>query len=116
MNLGDLYTTTTVAFDEYLEQDELTIYDQPAGEAAQARVSGHVDLEATALREADPVPPRGSTMLGQLGILTSIFGHPSGWPTTRRYGAVPRSEHSALNRSRRTRERGFAGCSYAPTF
>ena len=35
-------------------------------------------LEAAALREADPAPLRGSTMLGQLGILTSIFGHPSG--------------------------------------
>jgi benzoyl-CoA reductase/2-hydroxyglutaryl-CoA dehydratase subunit BcrC/BadD/HgdB len=35
-------------------------------------------LEAAVLREADPAPLRGSTMLGQLGILTSIFGHPSG--------------------------------------
>lgn len=43
MNLGDLYTTT-VAFDEHLEQDEVIIDDQPAEEAARARVSSHLDL------------------------------------------------------------------------
>jgi benzoyl-CoA reductase/2-hydroxyglutaryl-CoA dehydratase subunit BcrC/BadD/HgdB len=35
-------------------------------------------LEVMGLREADPAPLRGSSMLGQLGILTSIFGHPAG--------------------------------------
>jgi diphosphomevalonate decarboxylase len=44
MNLGDLVTTTTVAFDEGLEQDELSIDGQPAEGSAQARVSGHLDL------------------------------------------------------------------------
>jgi diphosphomevalonate decarboxylase len=44
MNLGDLHTTTTVAFDEDLEQDELEIDGQAAGEAARGRVSGHLDL------------------------------------------------------------------------
>jgi diphosphomevalonate decarboxylase len=44
MNLGDLYTTTTVAFDKTLERDEFVIDDRPAGEAAFARVSGHLDL------------------------------------------------------------------------
>ena len=44
MNLGDLHTTTTVAFDENLERDEVAIDDRPAEEAARARVSGHLDL------------------------------------------------------------------------
>ena len=44
MNLGDLVTTTSVAFDETLERDNVTIDDQPAGEAARARASGHLDL------------------------------------------------------------------------
>jgi diphosphomevalonate decarboxylase len=44
MNLGDLYTITTVAFDQELAQDEVVIDDQPADAAARARVSGHLDL------------------------------------------------------------------------
>ncbi len=44
MNLGDLVTTTTVAFDETLEQDNVTIDDRPAEEAARARASSHLDL------------------------------------------------------------------------
>jgi diphosphomevalonate decarboxylase len=44
MNLGDLVTTTTVAFDEELTGDEVVIDDRPAGEAARARVSAHMDL------------------------------------------------------------------------
>jgi diphosphomevalonate decarboxylase len=44
MNLGDLHTTTTVAFEEGLQQDEVTIDGQPAGEAARGRVSTHLDL------------------------------------------------------------------------
>ena len=44
MNLGDLVTTTTIAFDENLERDEVAIDEQPAEEAARARVSGHLDL------------------------------------------------------------------------
>jgi benzoyl-CoA reductase/2-hydroxyglutaryl-CoA dehydratase subunit BcrC/BadD/HgdB len=35
-------------------------------------------LEVAALREANPAPLRGSSMLGQLGILTMVFGHPAG--------------------------------------
>jgi len=35
-------------------------------------------LEVTAMREADPAPLRGSAMLDQLGLLTSMFGHPTG--------------------------------------
>jgi benzoyl-CoA reductase/2-hydroxyglutaryl-CoA dehydratase subunit BcrC/BadD/HgdB len=35
-------------------------------------------LEVAALREAHPAPLRGSDMLGHLGILTSMFGHPAG--------------------------------------
>ena len=44
MNLGDLVTTTTVAFAGGLETDEVTIDDQPAREAARSRASGHLDL------------------------------------------------------------------------
>jgi diphosphomevalonate decarboxylase len=44
MNLGDLVTTTTVAFDEGLERDEVVIDDRPAEEAARVRVSSHLDL------------------------------------------------------------------------
>ena len=35
-------------------------------------------LEVMALREAHPAPLRGSSMLGELGNLTSLFGHPAG--------------------------------------
>jgi benzoyl-CoA reductase/2-hydroxyglutaryl-CoA dehydratase subunit BcrC/BadD/HgdB len=35
-------------------------------------------LEVAALREADPAPLRGSAMLDQLGLLTSMLGHPAG--------------------------------------
>jgi benzoyl-CoA reductase/2-hydroxyglutaryl-CoA dehydratase subunit BcrC/BadD/HgdB len=35
-------------------------------------------LEVATLREAQPAPLRGSAMLDQLGILSAIFGHPSG--------------------------------------
>lgn len=35
-------------------------------------------LEIAALREAHPAPLRGSSMLAQLGMLTSMFGHPAG--------------------------------------
>jgi benzoyl-CoA reductase/2-hydroxyglutaryl-CoA dehydratase subunit BcrC/BadD/HgdB len=41
----------------------------------QARV---LALEVAALRETNPAPLRGSAMLDQLGMLTSILGHPSG--------------------------------------
>jgi len=44
MNLGDLVTITTVVFAEELGTDEVTIDDRPAGEAAQARASSHLDL------------------------------------------------------------------------
>jgi len=35
-------------------------------------------LEVMAMREADPAPLRGSAMLDQLGLLTSMFGHAAG--------------------------------------
>lgn len=35
-------------------------------------------LEVAELREAHPAPLRGSALLDQLGILTSMFGHPAG--------------------------------------
>ena len=35
-------------------------------------------VEVAALREAQPAPLRGSEMLGQLGLLTSMFGRPAG--------------------------------------
>ncbi len=35
-------------------------------------------LEVAALREAHPAPLRGSSMLGELGNLSSLFGHPAG--------------------------------------
>jgi benzoyl-CoA reductase/2-hydroxyglutaryl-CoA dehydratase subunit BcrC/BadD/HgdB len=35
-------------------------------------------LEVAELREARPAPLRGSALLDQLGILTSMFGHPAG--------------------------------------
>ncbi|GAB4529867.1 MAG: 2-hydroxyacyl-CoA dehydratase family protein [Anaerolineae bacterium] len=35
-------------------------------------------LEVAALRQARPAPLRGSSMLGELGNLTSMFGHPAG--------------------------------------
>jgi benzoyl-CoA reductase/2-hydroxyglutaryl-CoA dehydratase subunit BcrC/BadD/HgdB len=35
-------------------------------------------LEVAALREAHPAPLRGSSMLGELGNLTSLFGRPAG--------------------------------------
>jgi len=44
MNLGDLHTITTVAFDETLVRDEVILDGWPAGEAALARVCGHLDL------------------------------------------------------------------------
>jgi diphosphomevalonate decarboxylase len=44
MNLGELHTTTTVAFDAGLERDEVIIDGQPAEEAARGRVSTHLDL------------------------------------------------------------------------
>jgi benzoyl-CoA reductase/2-hydroxyglutaryl-CoA dehydratase subunit BcrC/BadD/HgdB len=35
-------------------------------------------LEVAELREANPAPLRGSALLDQLGVLTSMFGHPAG--------------------------------------
>jgi hypothetical protein len=35
-------------------------------------------LEVMALREAHPAPLRGSSMMGELGNLSSLFGHPAG--------------------------------------
>jgi benzoyl-CoA reductase/2-hydroxyglutaryl-CoA dehydratase subunit BcrC/BadD/HgdB len=35
-------------------------------------------LEVAALREAHPAPLRGSSMMGELGNLTAMFGHPTG--------------------------------------
>lgn len=60
---------------------ELGVTYQPERMRQAIRLSNQartLALEVAALREAHPAPLRGSFMLGQLGILTSIFGHPSG--------------------------------------
>jgi diphosphomevalonate decarboxylase len=75
MNLGDLHTITTVAFDEELERDELTIDGQSVGEAAHARVSGHLDLvrQAAGLQAAAKVVSRNNFPAGA-GIASSASG------------------------------------------
>lgn len=75
MNLGDLVTTTTVAFDEELERDEIIIDGQPAGETARARVSGHLDLvrQRAGFRTAARVLSRNNFPTG-VGIASSASG------------------------------------------
>jgi diphosphomevalonate decarboxylase len=72
MNLGDLHTTTTVAFDEGLERDEVTIDDRPAEEAARGRVSTHLDLvrRQAGLRAAARAVSRSNFPAG-VGIASS---------------------------------------------
>jgi diphosphomevalonate decarboxylase len=76
MNLGDLVTTTTVAFDETLEQDNVTIDDRSAGEAARSRASGHLDLvrDRAGLRDVSArVVSRNNFPIGA-GIASSASG------------------------------------------
>jgi diphosphomevalonate decarboxylase len=75
MNLGDLYTTTTVAFDEKLERDEVILDDQPAEEASSARVSSHLDLvrQQARLKAAARVVSRNSFPTG-VGVASSASG------------------------------------------
>jgi diphosphomevalonate decarboxylase len=72
MNLGDLHTMTTVAFDEGLERDEVIINGQPAEEAARGRVSTHLDLvrRQAGLRTAARVVSRSNFPAG-VGIASS---------------------------------------------
>jgi diphosphomevalonate decarboxylase len=72
MNLGELHTTTTVAFDAGLERDEVIIDAQPAEEAARGRVSTHVDLvrRQARLRAAARVVSRSNFPAG-VGIASS---------------------------------------------
>jgi diphosphomevalonate decarboxylase len=75
MNLGDLHTTTTVAFNEDLGQDKVIIDDQPAEEAARARVSSHLDLirQRAGFRTAAHVVSRNNFPAGA-GIASSASG------------------------------------------
>lgn len=75
MNLGDLVTTTTVAFDETLERDEVVIDGQPAEQAARVRVSAHLDLirQRAGLRSAARVVSRNNFPVGA-GIASSASG------------------------------------------
>jgi diphosphomevalonate decarboxylase len=72
MNLGDLHTTTTVAFDAGLEQDEVIIDGRSAEEAARGRVSTHLDLvrRQAGLRAAARVVTRSNFPAG-VGIASS---------------------------------------------
>jgi benzoyl-CoA reductase/2-hydroxyglutaryl-CoA dehydratase subunit BcrC/BadD/HgdB len=63
-------------------------------------------LEVAALREAHPAPLRGSAMLDQLGILSSILGHPHGvtyYRALRDYAAdrIHRAEPEQANQKAR---------------
>ena len=75
MNLGDLHTITTVAFDERLGRDEVMIDGQPADEAAHARVAGHLDLvrQRSGLRAPARVVSRNNFPAGA-GIASSASG------------------------------------------
>jgi diphosphomevalonate decarboxylase len=75
MNLGDLHTTTTVLFDETLERDQVIIDGQAAGEAARARVSGHLDLvrQRAGLKVPAWVVSRSNFPVG-VGIASSASG------------------------------------------
>jgi diphosphomevalonate decarboxylase len=75
MNLESLHTITTVVFDSRLERDELTIDGQPAEEAAQARVAGHLDLvrQAAGLSAAAKIVSRNNFPTGA-GIASSASG------------------------------------------
>ena len=60
---------------------ELNIAFEPERMRLAIRLSNQaraLALEVAELRAAHPAPLRGSAMLGGLGILTSVFGHPAG--------------------------------------
>ncbi|GAB4548706.1 MAG: diphosphomevalonate decarboxylase [Anaerolineae bacterium] len=75
MNLGDLVTTTTLAFDEGLGGDEVVIDEQPAGESARARVSAHLDLvrQRAGLKAPARVVSRNNFPTGA-GVASSASG------------------------------------------
>jgi benzoyl-CoA reductase/2-hydroxyglutaryl-CoA dehydratase subunit BcrC/BadD/HgdB len=61
--------------------EELAVAYQPERMREAIRLSNQaraLALEAAALRQAQPAPLRGSAMLGELGNLTALFGHPAG--------------------------------------
>jgi benzoyl-CoA reductase/2-hydroxyglutaryl-CoA dehydratase subunit BcrC/BadD/HgdB len=60
---------------------ELGVRFEPGRMRQAVRLSNQaraLALEAAALRAAQPAPVRGSDMLGQLGIVTAMFGHAAG--------------------------------------
>ncbi len=75
MNLGDLVTTTTVAFDERLGRDEVLIDGQPAAGPAWTRVSAHLDLirQRAGLRIAARAASRNNFLAGA-GLASSASG------------------------------------------
>jgi diphosphomevalonate decarboxylase len=75
MNLGDLYTTTTVTFEKKRERDEIILDDQAAGEAASARVSNHLDLvrQQAKLKAGARVVSRNNFPTG-VGVASSASG------------------------------------------
>jgi diphosphomevalonate decarboxylase len=75
MNLGDLYTTTTVAFDRDLAQDEVVIDGRPADEATRVRISTHLDLmrQRARVRSYARVASRSNFPVG-VGIASSASG------------------------------------------
>jgi diphosphomevalonate decarboxylase len=72
MNLAGMVTETTVAFDQSLARDEVTIDDQPAEGPARARVSTHLDLirHQAGLRAAARVVSRNNFPVGT-GVASS---------------------------------------------
>jgi benzoyl-CoA reductase/2-hydroxyglutaryl-CoA dehydratase subunit BcrC/BadD/HgdB len=73
----------TAQLEEWVERCriELGVSYEPERMRQAVRLSNQaraLALEVAALREAHPAPLRGSSMLGQLGVLTAMLGHPSG--------------------------------------
>jgi len=76
-------TYLAAQLDELVERwtAELGIVYDPERMGQAIRLSNQareLALEVAALRESQPAPLRGSSMLGELGNLTSLFGHPAG--------------------------------------
>lgn len=74
MNLGDLHTTTTVALDEGLDRDEITIDDRPAEGAARARVCTHLDM----VRQLAGIPSPSRRAQGKGARVVSRSNFPAG--------------------------------------
>ena len=75
MNLSNATTTTTVEFDERLNEDEVVIGDQDAKEAARARVVAHLDrVRALAKIETKARVESRNTFPTGTGIASSASG------------------------------------------